>query len=155
MEEKDIGDGADERAKYLKQQEEEAEKIKEDMRIMNEWKAKQKAKEEAESSKQIRVPSPSKYADIEESNNSSSYQSSQSKPIVVAQRSSDQVGDSYTSDEFEDASMSNSSSKVKTLLAKQPASQAQKTGPQTKPLKKIEESSDVYEDDDFESLSRS
>ena len=65
------------------------------------------------------------------------------------------MGDSYTSDEFEDASMSNSSSKVKSLLPKQPTSQAQKTGPQTKPLKKIEESSDIYEDDDFESLSRS
>lgn len=34
-------------------------------------------------------------------------------------------------------------------------SNAQKTGPATKPLKKIEESSDIYEDDDFESLSRS
>jgi hypothetical protein len=32
---------------------------------------------------------------------------------------------------------------------------SQKTGPATKPLKKIEESSDIYEDDDFESLSRS
>lgn len=155
IEEKEIGDGADEREKFLKQQEEEAAKIREDMRIMNEWKAKQKAKEEAESKADIRVPSPAKYADIEESNNSSSYQSSTSKPIVVAQRGSDQVGDSYTSDEFEDASMSNSSSKVKSLLPKQPTSQAQKTGPQTKPLKKIEESSDIYEDDDFESLSRS
>jgi len=40
IDEKDIGDGADEREKFLKQQEEEAAKIKEDMRIMNEWKAK-------------------------------------------------------------------------------------------------------------------
>ena len=35
------------------------------------------------------------------------------------------------------------------------SSVTQKTGPTTKPLKKIEESSDIYEDDDFESLSRS
>lgn len=56
------------------------------MRMMNEWKAKQAAKDEAESLKKERdkAPSPQKYGDIEESGASSSYQSSNTKPITVA-----------------------------------------------------------------------
>ena len=78
------------------------------------------------------------------------------------------IADSYTSDDFEDASMSmsgsnplsNANAQVSKAepAGKQPLktlSQAQKTGPATKPLKNIEESSEAYENEDFESLSRS
>lgn len=99
----------------------------------------------------------------------SSYQSSAHKPITVPKAGADggQIADSYTSDDFEETSMSMSGSNplsnnaptVKTEpVAKQPLktlSQAQKTGPATKPLKNIEESSEAYENEDFESLSRS
>jgi len=70
------------------------------------------------------------------------------------------VADSYTSDDFEDTSMSGSGSQLNNLaqnkLPTAANSVSQKTtGPATKPLNKIEESSDIYEDDNFESLSRS
>ena len=76
-----------------------------------------------------------------------------------APAANDRVADSYTSDDFEDTytSVSNSGGISSSTSGKLPApiSLAQKTGPATKPLKKFEESSDVYEDDDFESLSKS
>lgn len=71
----------------------------------------------------------------------------------------EKVADSYTSDDFEDTytSMSNSGGVSSSTSGKLPApiSLAQKTGPLTKPLNQIQESSDIYEDEDFESLSRS
>jgi len=65
------------------------------------------------------------------------------------------VADSYTSDDFEDTSMSGSAGQLNQVIVNKLPTVAPKAAPATKPLKKIEESSDIYEDDDFESLSRS
>ena len=73
--------------------------------------------------------------------------------MSVGGRKSENVVESYTSDDFEDTSMSGSGSASNSGLIQKVVKPAA-----TKPastLKKIEESSDVYEDDDFESLSRS
>jgi hypothetical protein len=55
------------------------------------------------------------------------------------------VEDSYTSDDFDDVSISGSGS---SKLPSKPATTS-------KPMIKIVESSDIYESEDFESLSRS
>lgn len=73
--------------------------------------------------------------------------------MSVGGRKTENVLESYTSDDFEDTSMSGSGSASNSGLVQKVVKPAT-----TKPastLKKIEESSDVYEDDDFESLSRS
>lgn len=115
----------------------------EEMREMNEWKAKQAAKTAVVAPTK---PSPAKpviptTVDISESNASSQLSSTKRDPIA----------DSYTSDDFEDTSMSGSGGQLNNI---QPSKLAT-VKPIAKPLKKIEESSDIYEDDDFESLSRS
>ena len=116
----------------------EAAKQLEDIKIMNEWKAKQAAKAAPAPAKPV---IPTAY-DVEESGQSSQLSSRSGKKDAVA--------DSYTSDDFEDTSMSGSGGQLNNLQASKLAT----VKPVTKPLKKIEESSDIYEDDDFESLSR-
>lgn len=73
--------------------------------------------------------------------------------MSVGGKKTENVVESYTSDDFEDTSMSGSGSASNSGLVQKVVKPTT-----TKPastLKKIEESSDVYEDDDFESLSRS
>jgi hypothetical protein len=113
------------------------------MKAMNEWKKKQDEKNKAADKKAAPTPKPA--YEVEESGASSS--------MSVGGRKTENVVESYTSDDFEDTSMSGSGSASNSGLVQKVVKPAT-----TKPastLKKIEESSDVYEDDDFESLSRS
>lgn len=88
------------------------------------------------------------------------------KPITASALSSLQkakVEDSYTSDSFEDVSVSGSGSKTMSMSSKSGVSVSNSgalgniaVAEKGLKMSKIEESSDVgYEDDDFESLSRS
>jgi len=74
--------------------------------------------------------------------------------MSVGGRKAENVVESYTSDDFEDTSMSGSGSASNSGLIPKAMVKPTTTKP-VSTLKKIEESSDVYEDDDFESLSRS
>lgn len=74
--------------------------------------------------------------------------------MSVGGRKAENIVESYTSDDFEDTSMSGSGSASNSGLIPKVMVKPTTTKPAST-LKKIEESSDVYEDDDFESLSRS
>ena len=95
------------------------------------------------------MPKASNY-EVEESGVSSS---------MSTGKKAENVGESYTSDDFEDTSMSGSGSasnsgQISKIITQNQKNAASKSQPAST-LKKIEESSDVYEDDEFESLSRS
>jgi hypothetical protein len=124
--EKDLSDGRDEVEKIRAQLEAEESKQLEELRRLNEQKKQAKP---AELPKKVEPPKneePPKKVEPPK------------KAVVVA--------DSYTSDDFEDSGSGSQSS----VSVKPPVKIAA-----AKPLNKIEESSDIYEDDDFESLSRS
>jgi hypothetical protein len=120
------------------------------MKSVNEWKSKQdKLNKVNNDKKPVVIPKTSNY-EVEESGVSSS---------VGTSKKSENVGESYTSDDFEDTSMSGSGSasnsgQISKIITQNQKNAVAKSQPAST-LKKIEESSDVYEDDEFESLSRS
>lgn len=116
---------------------------------MNEWKKKQEEKNKLAEKKTAPAIKPT--TEIEESGVSSS--------MSAGGRKGENIAESYTSDDFEDTSMSGSgSASTSGQIQKLAGSQAgakPNTGKPASTLKKIEESSDIYEDDEFESLSKS
>jgi hypothetical protein len=114
------------------------------MKAMNEWKRKQDEKNKLADKKAAPTTTKSTY-EVEESGASS--------VMSVGGKKAENVVESYTSDDFEDTSMSGSGSASNSGLIPKLVKPAAVKPAST--LKKIEESSDVYEDDDFESLSRS
>ena len=81
--EKDLSEGREAKEAARKQLEDDAERIKEEHRLMNEWKAKQAAKDEADAKKSHVAKIPTTIEDVDESNYSSSYQSSGQKVVVT------------------------------------------------------------------------
>lgn len=175
IQETDLSDGRDEQEKIKEQLEKEkAEQLKE-LEMMEKWKKEQQQKEKESSGKssiidQMRLDR-ARLQDLEESGNSSSL----SVPKAIGAKTG--VEESYTSDDFEESvSLSQSGSKKFDKLSgiTKPTTQASKKVEDSlksdtsgysvsnskslgdlKSNSRIGESSDVYDDDDFESVSKS
>jgi len=144
----------------------------ENIRLMNEWKKKQEEKEKESSAtntiiEKMRLDQARLRQELDESANSSSL--SAPKAFLSKEKPPEE---SYTSDDFEDVSISGSGSKNLTSMSGKGMSKAKiddslksstsgysmsnsKSIGGLKSNSQIAESSDVYEDDEFESVSKS
>lgn len=170
VQEKDLSDGRDEAQKIKDQMEKEKAAQIEEINLMNEWKRRQEEKDKEGTASnnlidKMRMDQARLRAEMEESGNSSSL--SVQKPGV-----SKPEEESAYSDSFDDVSISGSAKRIEGNLAgklkKRPnvedslksdtsgySVSNSKSANELKSASRIGESSDVYEDDEFESLSKS